>query len=530
MGVAGAGASGLLVTMRPLPGYKESGSSLSQPHQTGKRSRRLVRWLSNPGPKLSQRVLHAGLWSFALRLVERGFGFVRTIILARLLAPEDFGLMGIAMLMVSLMEAFTQTGFSAALIQKKGDIRPYLDTAWTIDLFRQGAVAMLLLLCAPLIATFFEAPAATSIVRVTAVTVLISGLTNIGIVYFQKDLEFQKRFAYQASQTLADITVGITLAFLLRSAWALVFGSLAAAVVRVLASYILHSHRPRVRLDWAKAKELYLYGRWVLLNSAIFFVLLRGDGAVVGKLLGPAALGLYQMGRNVAEMVTREIAQVVSTVAFPAYSQTQDDMTRLRRAYFLTFDVVGAVLVPATVVIALLAHPITNVVLGEKWGAVASVLPALAVSACVRAIGATGASLFLATGRPRLDAQMSVMRAIVMFSLIVPFTLSWGLTGTALAVMAGSVCIIPFYLWFTARALKMTLLEMGRRMEPLTLLGVVTALATLASSQVVDSTKLPGLVAAVAFVGLACLVTVFLMWQLSRTGPLRAITLLRSGP
>ena len=148
-----------------------------------------LNWLVHPGPRLSQRVVHAGLWSFAIRITMRLMAFSRTVILARLLAPDDFGLMGIALLMLSLLTIFTQTGFDSALVQRKGDIQPYLDTAWTVRLVRGALLALLLVLAAPLLASFFNAPAATQIIRVMAISAFLSGLVNIGVVYFEKELQ-----------------------------------------------------------------------------------------------------------------------------------------------------------------------------------------------------------------------------------------------------------------------------------------------------------------------------------------------------
>ena len=106
--------------------------------ERNKRSRvmGLERWLFRPGKRLSQRVIHAGFWAFALRITDRLFGLARTILLARLLSPNDFGLFGIALLGLSALNTFSQTGFQQALIQKKGDIKPYLDTAWTVQVIR----------------------------------------------------------------------------------------------------------------------------------------------------------------------------------------------------------------------------------------------------------------------------------------------------------------------------------------------------------------------------------------------------------
>jgi O-antigen/teichoic acid export membrane protein len=129
------------------------------------------------------------MWVFGLRITSRGLGFVRTIILARLLAPHDFGLLGIAILAISTLETLSQTGFQAALIQKKENIESYLDTAWTVSAIRGIILFLILFLSAPVIAKFFNSPQATLIIRIIAVSTLLSGFRNIGILFFQKELE-----------------------------------------------------------------------------------------------------------------------------------------------------------------------------------------------------------------------------------------------------------------------------------------------------------------------------------------------------
>lgn len=145
------------------------------------------RRLLNPGESLSQRVVHGGFWVFVSQGITRGLEFIRTIILARILAPNDFGLMGIAFLSISVLQTFSQTGISAALIQKKDNTSEHLNAAWTIQLIRGIVLFLLLFLFAPLIAHFFNTPKAKLIIQVIAVGQLFYGLTNIGIVYFQKE-------------------------------------------------------------------------------------------------------------------------------------------------------------------------------------------------------------------------------------------------------------------------------------------------------------------------------------------------------
>ena len=244
---------------------------------------------------LSKRVVRGGIWVFAIRITNRGLGFIRTIILARLLAPHDFGLLGIAMLAIATLETFSQTGFQAALIQKKENVESYLDTAWTVSAIRGIVLFLILFLSAPVIAKFFNSPQATLIIRVIAVSTLLSGFRNIGILFFQKELEFNKQFIYELSAILVDITVAISLAIILRNVWALVWGGLAANFVRLFMSYMLHPYHRRIRFEKEKFQDLFGFGRWVLGSSILVFLITQGDDIFLGKTLGITALGLYQM-------------------------------------------------------------------------------------------------------------------------------------------------------------------------------------------------------------------------------------------
>jgi len=166
---------------------------------------------------LSHRVVKGGFWVFALRITKQLFYLIRLIILARILAPHDFGLLGIAMLTMMTLETFSQTGFQAALIQKKENIDAYLNSAWTVGIIRGFILFIILYFIAPYVSIFFKTPQAELIIRVIGLSILIQAFTNIGVIYFQKELEFNKQFVYQLTGTLADFVVAVSAAFLLRS-------------------------------------------------------------------------------------------------------------------------------------------------------------------------------------------------------------------------------------------------------------------------------------------------------------------------
>lgn len=396
---------------------------------------------------LSSRVVKGGLWVFALRFLNRGLGLIKTIILARLLAPEDFGLLGIALLSISTLETFSQTGFHSALVQKKEDIESYLDTAWTVSTLRGIFLFGILFFFAPFIARFFNSLEATRIIRVIALLSLLGGLENIGIVFFQKELEFNKRFYYEFAATLTNLIVAVTLAFVLRNVWALVWGGVAASAVKLLLSYILHPYRPTIKIDRDRFHELFAFGRWVLCSAILVFLVTQGDDILVGKVLGVTALGLYQMAYTLSNLPATEVTHVISRVTFPAYSKFQEDLPRLREAYFKVFQFTAFLSFPLAGGIFLYASDFIRIFLGNKWMPMVPAVQVLVLAGLVRSIAATTGPIFHATGKPRIDTSWQIIRLLVLAILIYPLTLRWGILGTSFAVLVSiSIATIGFFI------------------------------------------------------------------------------------
>ena len=419
-----------------------------------KRTRALGQRLLTPGNTLSQRVIHAGFWAFALRIVDRLFGLARTVILARLLAPEDFGLFGIALLALSMLETFSETGFNAAIIQKKGDVKPYLDTAWTVQVIRGFLLAILLLVIAPYVAMFFGEPGAASLVRALALVTVLRGLVNSGVLYFRKELEFHKEFIYMFSGTLTDLGVAILAALILRNAWALIWGLLAGQFVRIVVSYLVHPYRPRPQLRRDKARELYTFGRWIFASSILVFLLNHGDDIFLGKLLGATALGLYQMAYRLSNLPATEITHVISQVTFPAYSKLQDRLPQLRQAYLQTLQVTAFLSFPITGAIIFFAPDFTRIFLGDQWMPMVPAMQILAVWGLSRSIAATTGPLFSGMGVPRISTWLQLIKLILMGVFIYPFTVLWGISGTAIAVAISALIVDPICIYVATKILR----------------------------------------------------------------------------
>jgi O-antigen/teichoic acid export membrane protein len=279
------------------------------------------------------KVVRSGIWSLGGNWFSRVLGIIKMIILARLLSPLDFGIIGLAILSMNVLNVFSETGIESALIQKDKIGRAELDTAWTLAIVRGLLLFTLLFLNAGWIASYFDNMTLKPVLRAMAATFLLAGFTNIGIIYFQKELNFKKKVILDSAADIAGAVSAVILAFYIRNVWALVAGAIVWVTVKCLASYWLHPYRPKMSWNWPVAKSLLNFGKHIFWISVVTFNVTSGDDALVGKLMGVTMLGFYTMAYNIANIPVSSLATIIGRISFPAYSLLQKDPDRLKEAF-----------------------------------------------------------------------------------------------------------------------------------------------------------------------------------------------------
>lgn len=391
------------------------------------------------GGGLFEKAMSAGFWAAAIRIVLRVAMILRTIILARLLAPDDFGLMAIATLAIVLLERLTENGFEAALVQHKEDIAPYLNTAWTLQIVRGLTIAGVLAVTAPWVAQFFRAPEATDIIRVLAIAVAMRGFANIAVVTFIKELRFDKLFMLQVGSRGLNIVVSIGAAFALRNVWALVLGTLAGAVAHLVGSYIIDSYRPKIHWVWSQVRLLFAFGKWILASNTLNYFSGNLDDILVGRILGVQYLGWYRMAYNFSQAVATEVSHVTTQVAFPTYSKLQAAADKLRIAYVGTVHFVAFLGFPIAFGTIIIADDLTYGVLGNRWAPIIVPMQILAIAGLMRGISSTANPLFVSQGRPDITARFSFANVAILAALLYPAISRFELEGAAGAVVIAQV-------------------------------------------------------------------------------------------
>lgn len=421
--------------------------------------RQLIGFMSEKGGTHKERTVRGGYWISIGSLMTRFLELGRSVILARLLSPELFGLIGIVQIVAFGLETLTQTNFKTVLIYKQDHSTDANNTAWVMSIIRGLLLYLIAFAAAPLVASYYNQDILTSALRLYSIVFLISGMSNINMVLYEKELDFKLISLYRIIASIVNFTVTISLAYFLKNVWALIYASVVTTCIETIITFIVQKKFPKFQFNKQIAKELLSYTVYLTGTSIVLFLTLKADDAVVGKVLGMTALGYYTYAYTLANFPATHITKVFSDVIFPSYSALQADHERLGKAYLKVLKFTSYISIPAGFGICVLAEPIILVLLGEKWRAVIVPLQILCFFGLFRSIGATTGPIFQAIGKPKIIFYIICTKLVAILLLIYPLSSRFGLNGASLAVTI-PMALEQLYIWIIlSKVLKIKLLE-----------------------------------------------------------------------
>jgi lipopolysaccharide exporter len=377
-----------------------------------------------------------------MRWTDRLIGLISTLVLARLLVPEDFGIVAMASIVVGLVDTLTDFGIVTALIHRQGIEGDDFSTAWTIRLIQCALVASIVVVIAPFATDYFNDERVKSVLWLMAITTLASGFENIGIVAFQKEMRFGKDFQFFFLRRVGGFVVTIALALWLRSYWALPLGALFGRVIGVGLSYLLHPFRPRFTL--ARFKRFWSFSQWMLVRSIGSYLDTRLDRLILGRRADASVVGAYAVSDEIASMPTSEVLAPIGRVLFPALVEARERPGEMSRIFLLALASQVMLAIPAATGLALVANNAVIVLLGMRWMSAVPLVQVLALLYGFAAVTHATGYLLLTLGYVRVLALFSWAQiTLFAFGAIVLFPGSqalglayWRLTVTSLGTLA----------------------------------------------------------------------------------------------
>lgn len=466
----------------------------------------------------ASRVLLTGsFWVGVSEVLVTLVDMARQIVAARVLAPQDFGLMGIVLLYMAVLDTITKTGFEQALIQRREGAEKLLDVAWSWQAARGVVLAGALAAAAPALAAWYKLPLLKPLIWVSVIHVILGGLHSVGLWLFTRALNFRTLSIINVIRAAAQAGVAIPAIVIRGDVWGLVIGLCAGSAVSLLVSYLAHPYRPRLDFDWQKIRALSSYGKWITGATIVVFVVVQGDDLFVSRYLGPTALAFYVFAYDFANLPTTKISHVLGRVAFPTYARMQENKADLRAAFMNTMRATMLLSTPLSVVLWVVIPDVVEHIVGAKWQPVIPLVRVLVIAAWVRSFAALAGPLFQACHRPDLDFKMNLPRFFVTVGLIWPACAFFGLEGACWVVVLAIVTCLPTWFYGVRKLIGVSLSEVLR--------GNALALAsTVALAGSIFLCRL--VIYGAAWRQLASLVAGLLLWLavmgvLDRTTPLR---------
>jgi O-antigen/teichoic acid export membrane protein len=454
----------------------------------------------------------------AFKFLDRGIGLCSTVVLARLLAPSDFGLIAMASMLIAALQLLFFFSFDVHLIQKADAGRAEFDTVWTCNVLFGMVVAAALAALAHFMAGFYHEPRLETVIYTLALGCAVAGFANIGPVMFRREMRFDREFKFMFGKRMAPVLVTIPVAIWMRSYWALALGQLTGTLVSVGLSYYMSTYRPRFSLE--KRAELFHASKWLLVNNLLAFLNGRAADFVIGRFAGSAGLGLYTISSEISTLPTTELVAPINRAAFPGYARVAHDLALLRNSFLEVISMIALFAVPAGLGIVVLADLLVPAILGWKWQPAVPLIQVLAVYGVLGALQTNIGYVYLAVGRPRLITLVAFMQFLVFMALLLPATWSHGATGAAWAFLGTVVLMVPVNQLLITHQLKLSLRGYCARLWRPLVAGIAMLLALNSLKGVLQPghathALVAALLTCVAAGALVYAAVLYLLWRLS---------------
>jgi len=412
---------------------------------------------SETGP-LQSRVARGLAWTLVDHWGSQLFNLAVFVLLARLLIPDDFGLVALAAVFVAFAQLIVDQGLGDALIQRREVTRSHIDTAFWVAVATAAVLTLIgVLLAIPLAAVLGE-PELQPIIQVLSLTFVLSAVTSVQVALLRRELAFRSLAIRSLLAAVVGGVVSVPMAYLGFGAWALVGQQVAAALASVVSLWAVSPWRPSLRASGAHFRELFSFGAHVVGSDVLNFLGRNSDNLLVGVVLGPTALGFYAVGYRILEVTQRMLVNVARKITFPALSRLQDDRDRLRRAYLRVTRVSSALILPGYLGLALVAPELMRVLFGHRWEMSGPVAAILFLTGPVLTLQAFSGSLLNAAGHPEVTLRFRLISSVVNivgFVIAVPF----GITAVAAAFVVRAYLLLPLILRWMHRYVGLSVRE-----------------------------------------------------------------------
>jgi len=420
------------------------------------------------------QVLKGTFWVTLFRWVSVGLGTLSTVILARLLLPDDFGLVATAAIVTGFFEVFSRLGTEQYLIHKQKLTDEEINTAWTIQLISKLIIAILIFLSSYYVPVIFNEPRLGNIIKVLAIIPMFMAFNNVGLILLKKEMKFKQLMLFQGVIKILVFAVTVIIAFILKSYWAFIVGNVLNYLLTALGSYYVSNYRPKLCLT--KISSQFSFSIWTLLKGIVNYVNSRMDQLLVTKYLNVSLLGELTLGKKISSLPGGLVLGPLMDVLFPGLAKSLDNSQEFASRVQKLLFIIVFITLPLTSVIILLAEPIVSLFLGDtvKWVGVVEILPLLAPILITSALAGKLFDTFTLLGKVKfLFVYELITAAVSIGALFWVFNIYESLSSLIWTKVFIGFCNAAVLLFFLRKLVDIRLSNLAANILPILILNVI---------------------------------------------------------
>lgn len=412
------------------------------------------------------------VWRFAERCGAQLVTFIVSIVLARILAPEDYGKIALVTVFTAIMQVFVDSGLGTALIQKKDADDLDFSSVFYFNFAICLILYMIMFLLAPFIANFYRDESLVPIIRVISLTIVISGVKGIQQSYVSRNMLFKRFFFATLGGTVFSAVFGIWMAYAGAGVWAIVAQQLSNTTIDTLILWITVKWRPKKEFSWERLKKLLSFG-WKMLASSLLDTIYNNlRNLVIGRIYSSADLAYYNQGDKMPSVIVNNINTSIDSVLLPTMANAQDDCTRIKEMTRRAIKMSTYAMAPLMMGLAFCAEPIIRLVLTEKWLPCVPYLRIFCITYMFYPIHTANLNAIKAMGRSDMFLKLEIAKKIVGIFLLI-LTMNLGVMAMAYSLLVGSVLNQIINSWPNRKLLLYGYTEQIKDILPSILLAVV---------------------------------------------------------
>jgi teichuronic acid exporter len=420
---------------------------------------------------LQNKAISGVFWSFLQKLGAGGIYFIVTILLARKLSPNDFGLVGMISIFIQIGQTLIDGGFSLALIQKKNIDEEDYSSVFYINLIVSSALYLLIFFAAPFIADFYKQPSLVNLIRVLSFVFIINAFSNIQETRLIKDVRFKTLMIIHIPSAIFGGLISIAMAFAGFGPWCIVFMQLITNLAYSIQIWIYAKWRPLLIFNISKAKSLFSFGGKLLISRILTNIYDNIFLVLIGKFYPIHIVGYYQNAYNLTNVPSSIITSVLNSVTFPVFSIIQDDDKRLKQGYRKVMQQAFFFICPVYLIACVVAHPLYQIIFTEKWIAAVPYFQWLCIAAIFQPLTTYNLNIVNVKGRSDVFLNLQMVRRIItIVAIIVAFP--FGIKGLLIVQAYSSIFTFLLFSYFGGKFIHYGLLEQVKDILPILLLSI----------------------------------------------------------